>query len=433
MSHHDRLPARHFFLSYARGDDSDSIQRFYDDLCAEVRDHAGLPRGTEVGFLDVQNIDIGESWSARLTWELSRCSTFLALISPRYLRSEMCGKEWTVFATRQARSTRRGGDLPAALLPLLWVPPTVLPPVVGEFQYENNLLPQAYGDRGLRQMIRLDRYRNDYLEFVYNLARQIVRLAEQPAVPPITVPLDLQQVSSAFHPMSGPGPGPDDHTPIDSPSSTAVTNTSELGVRFVVAAPSISDLRSSSFAPLGRETRFYGQASVDWSPYLPELATSLADFAQQVAEQQEFTSIVSDIAGLPEALVEARAAGQAVVLLIDLWVTHLEEARRILRKYDLPEPSGTWPPTAVLVPVSAADTHTQMCHEELGQALRTLLSNRLRRLDGVLSRTSILSHRSFDADLRVVLERVRSQGFRTRPPYHRPPGSPGDRPILQGP
>jgi len=457
LPHHHRLPRCYFFLSYARDDDSASIQQFYQDLCAEVREHAGLDRGTEVGFLDVHSMDIGVPWSARLVRELARCGTFLALISRRYLSSEMCGREWTVFARRLSSSVAPGEETPPALLPLQWIPQQVLPQVVGEFQYQNDLLPPAYEARGLRQMIRLDRYRNDYLEFVDMLAQQIVRLAEEDAVAPSTLPLDIAEVRSAFHqpilvreaaaptgPTAKPAAANNHEVGVAPASAVATTGTGGAtsttgaadggqGVRFVVAAPSITDLRSASIAPLGRETHFYGPAATDWAPYLPELATSLATYAQQVADQQQFSSIVTDVASLPEALAEARSTGDAVVLLIDLWVTYLEDSRRILRQYDRPEPNDAEPPTAVMVPVSAADPHTQERHEELTHALRDLLSNRLGSLDGVMSRTSILSVRSFDADLRVVLERVRNRVFRTRPPYHRPAGRPGNRPILQGP
>jgi hypothetical protein len=439
----------------------------------------------------------------------------------------MCGREWSVFANRLARHTAPGGEPPAALLPLLWLPPRLLPAVIQEFQYENELLPEAYGDKGLRQLIRLDRYRNDYLEFVDSLARQIVRTAEAGHVPPMGPPLDFHQVLSVFHPAAAaaastpttpattsprqrrrvvetaeptePARPPAKHNRVNNtdapnerdvafPALTAMPVTTEIpgfgesgvadppivveppirsgrdvpeepptpvlleggqSVRFVVAAPSVADLASPALAPLGRAARFYGPTSADWAPYVPDLTISLATFAQEIAEQQQFASLVTDVAGLPAALAEARAANQLVILLIDLWVTRLEGPRRVLAQYNRsaghdgtqprdragqgPPGEGAGPPTAVMVPVSAADPHTQEHHEELANALSELLGNRLHGMDGVMCRTSILSHRAFDADLQVVLERVRNDAFRTRTPYHRPPGRSGNRPILQGP
>lgn len=438
MPQEDRLPQEcFFFLSYARGDDSDSIHRFYEDLCADVRDHAGVPRGAEVGFLDVHNIDIGATWNARLARYLAGCHTFVALVSPRYLRSDMCGREWAAFAGRLAQHTAPGGEPPPALMPLLWLPPPQLPAVVEELQYHNELLPTAYRDKGLRQMIRLDRYRNEYVELVDNLARQIVRTAEDAYVPPITPPHDLNRVRSVFDlkvpeplpPMTLEAPPAVDH---DETANNRVYPEVGQGVHIIVAAPSAADVASPPLAPLGRDAQYYGANPADWTPYLPELSMSLASFAEDIAQQHEFTAAISDVAHLQAALAEARTANHLVILLIDLWVTHLEEPSRILAQYDQPVGANE-PLTAVMVPVSATDPRTQASHDELSRALRKLLGNRLRSLDGVMARTSILSHRAFDADLQVVLERSRNQAFRTHTPHHRPPGRPGDRPILQGP
>ncbi|HEU5109459.1 MAG TPA: FxsC protein, partial [Micromonosporaceae bacterium] len=205
------------------------------------------------------------------------------------------------------------------------------------------------------------------------------------------------------------------------------------GVRFVVAAPTLSDLASAALAPLRREPRFYGPSAVDWSPYVPELATSLAAFARDIAEEHQFTAVVTDVTHLPAVMAEAGAANQLVILLIDLWVTHLEEPRRLLAQSDRPTPGTEDPLLAVMVPAGATDPHTHAWHDELLRSLHKLIGNRLFSLDGVMCRTSILSHRAFDADLRVVLERVRNQTFRTGTPYHRPAGRTETRPILQGP
>jgi FxsC-like protein len=481
LAQQDRAPRCYFFLSYARGDDSGSIQRFYNDLCRDVRDHAGLPRGTEVGFLDTHSMDLGVTWSARLMQDLARCGTFVALVSPRYIRSQMCGREWSVFANRMARHTAPSQDPPAALLPLLWLPPQTLPAVIEELQYSNDLLPPAYADKGLRQLIRLDRYRNEYVDFVDSFARQIVRTAEAEQVPKTSPALDIHQVPSAFHPVvprqarSGDAepvtvpdaePDAEPHTEPSTEPDAEPRTAPDAGpgrpvrrvnnvprnrpapggparvepavggghsVRFVVAAPTLSDLASPALGPLRREPRYYGPSAVDWSPYVPELATSLAGFARDIAEEHQFTAMVTEVSNLPAVMAEAGTTNQLVILLIDLWVTHLDEPRRVLAKYDRPGPGVEHPLLAVMVPASATDPHTHAWHDQLLRSLHKLIGNRLYSLDGVMCRTSILSHRAFDADLRVVLERVRNQTFRTGTAYHRPAGRIETRPILQGP
>jgi hypothetical protein len=115
----------YFFLSYARGDDDVSVQRFFHDLSAEVRAHAGLSAGEEVGFFDVHSLEVGAAWSSRLVDALSRCQSFIALVSPRYLISEPCGREWMIFAERLRRYEREVGVSPSVLLPLLWLAPGI--------------------------------------------------------------------------------------------------------------------------------------------------------------------------------------------------------------------------------------------------------------------------------------------------------------------
>jgi FxsC-like protein len=420
-----RVHRHYFFLSYARGDDSDSVQRFYSDLSREVRERVGLPRGTEVGFLDTHGIETGVTSSAGLVESLATCGTFVALVSPRYLRSETCGREWSVFANRMARHTAYGQDPPTALLPLLWLPPPALPPVVEELQYSSYLLPPAYADKGLRQLIRLDRYRDQYHEFVDGLARQIIRTVESEQVPPAYPSLDLHLMPSAFHaevPSRAPGSAPAGTPP-----------TVQAVVRFVVAAPTQSDLASAALAPMRREPRFYGPSAVDWRPYAPDLSVPVAELARDIAEEHQFTASVTDVSNLPAVMAEAGAGNQLVILLIDPWVTHLEEAGRVLSRYDRPAAGAEHPLVAVMVPASAADPHTQAWHDELIRWLHNLVGNLLHSLDGVMCRTSILSHRAFDADLRVVLERVRNEAFRTATPYHRPAGRSETPPVIRGP
>jgi hypothetical protein len=225
------LPDYYFFLSYARGDDRDSIEKFFQDLSVEVRSQAGLAHDTPVGFLDVHvhvhvhvhvdvDVDVGVPWSRALLQALSQCQTFIALISPRYLLSEPSGREWTVFADRLRGLERGGADLPA-LLPLLWLPPSQLPEVVAARQYRNHNMPDAYVRTGLRQIIRLQRHHDDYLDLVNNLARQVVGIANAHLVPPSREGLDFEQVPSVFHSQSKTDP---------------VTGVPDQRVQFVIAA-----------------------------------------------------------------------------------------------------------------------------------------------------------------------------------------------------
>jgi hypothetical protein len=229
----------YFFLSYARSDDDDAIQRFFRDLSAEVRAYAGLPTDSDVGFLDVHSMEIGVTWSRELMLALGRCRTFVALVSPRYQISEPCGREWAVFASRLSLLEERGLPPPPALLPLLWLPPEVVHPVVAAVQYQNASMPEAYHRTGLRQLIRLQRHRDDYLQFIAELAGHIVRSARH-AVPRPPDGLDFDRIPSAFH---GAPPRTADERPAEQ-------------VRFVVAAPTRTDLSASDLATMSRDPAY---------------------------------------------------------------------------------------------------------------------------------------------------------------------------------
>jgi hypothetical protein len=81
-----RADAPMFYLSYARGDDERLVERFYLDLCAEIRDRAGLGAQAQVGYLDVRDVEIGARWASQLSDALNNCRTFVALMSPRSSR-----------------------------------------------------------------------------------------------------------------------------------------------------------------------------------------------------------------------------------------------------------------------------------------------------------------------------------------------------------
>jgi hypothetical protein len=186
-----------FFVSYARSasDDDSRVQRFFGDLSHEVEALSGTRRAG-VGFLDAA-APAGERWSAALVDALSRCQVFIALASPRYFTSSWCGREWAAFERRLARAERRTGRPASALIPLSWVP-SPMPAVATRYQQVDRALGEAYGRYGLRDLIgRADRD-DAYHGFVHALARRIVSVADESAVPPEPERPDLETIPPAF-------------------------------------------------------------------------------------------------------------------------------------------------------------------------------------------------------------------------------------------
>lgn len=143
----------YFFLSYARDDDRTLVERFFEELSVEVRGLAGQAPGSVVGYLDV-HVPVGTKWPRTLTRALAGSANFLALISPRYLRSDPCGRERTVFSERMQQLEEKGGTAPSAMMPIIWIPTEGLPQEVSDRQYTDRHMPPGYADVGLRQMLR---------------------------------------------------------------------------------------------------------------------------------------------------------------------------------------------------------------------------------------------------------------------------------------
>jgi hypothetical protein len=201
-----RIP--YFFVSYAHdnaGDDDLLVRQFFHHLRADVRLYS-TAHPDQVGFLDSDNLRAGHRWSPELVRALANCQVFLALCSPAYFSRPSCGKEWTVFDQRIRDHERHTGRLaPPALIPLFWVPVPVpaLPAAVSAYQHRDDVFGPAYQRHGLRDLVRLDRHRDDYKIFVSALARRIVDLARHGLRPATGMP-EFDAIPPAF-----PSPGDD--------------------------------------------------------------------------------------------------------------------------------------------------------------------------------------------------------------------------------
>jgi FxsC-like protein len=397
----------YFFLSYARGDDDSYVERFFEDLSAEVRVLAGLASGHDVGFFDKSSMEIGEEWPARLALELGRCRSFVALYSPRFFLSEACGKEWAIFRERVEAFEQDLNQPTSALIPLIWAPVTDLPAAVRDIQYTMNDISAAYNEGGFRQFLRLRRHRDAYRKAIFRVATRIVTAYRSGTLPPRT-PASYRDAKSAFHeekdtvraPLAGP-----------------------QVVRFVVAAAS-----RAQASRIRKNTSFYGERPEDWAPYRPGMNGSLCEFARRVATLRSYVTSVDTIDDLGRCLRDAGRYNQIVVLLVDAWSTTIGSVQERLLEFDRRQESTA----AVLIPWSLEDEETRLNNDDLRHSIRQTFPNITKRRDDVMFRSSVLTAESFGADLPVVLEVARNRLFTQGTVYRRPPEPPG-RPILEGP
>jgi FxsC-like protein len=387
----------YFFVSYARGDDDPYVRRFFQDLSREVRVHAGVSSGQEVGFLDTQGLRLGDHWPERLGEALSTARSFVALCSPGYFRSVACRTEWAAFDNRVRRYRADTLILPEVMLPLRWFPVDPMPSPVAEIQWDTDGVRRRRLDDGIRQLLRLRRHRDTYLELLTELARRIVAQSVY-ELPALDRP--LSSIVPAFASPAGP-------------SEALVASPAARFVHFVVAAPS-----RAQAATIRESVEYYGSTPQEWAPYRPALEQALAERARLIATWRNFSSAVSTIEELRDRIVAARRDNHLVVLLLDPWCARLEDHRIFLEDYDRDREQGA----AILIPVAGADRETQAnvlpLSAEICQALRKSVDSH----DDEMFHFAIPDAAKFDLLLERTLEAAQNHVFVHGTVHRLPPG-----------
>ncbi|UUU29154.1 TIR-like protein FxsC [Streptomyces sp. CA-210063] len=320
----------YFFLSYARRRGPRVlVKRFYDDLCAELRQelrrlHKGNAVPFDRPFLDVQSIQVGQDWNAALCDALGRCRTMLALYTPDYFRSDFCGREWKAFEDRQRSHRQVTGVDAKALIPVLWEPVQNIPSGAAHIQYDNLDFGENYARWGLRRILVADPGGEEYRRIVNLIAHQILVAAEHFRILPANG-LDLT--------------GPESAGPFPSAAERAEPGSHAL---LLVAARTAANAHKRSTDP-----GCHGESPTDWNPYHAECPEPLARRASLLLEERGFTvrtEIVSDVLGA--TLDEARGQGQVAVLLVEALAAADEPFGSALRAYD----RSNHPGSAAIVP-----------------------------------------------------------------------------------
>lgn len=426
----------YFFLSYARGGDDVYVQEFFNDLCDEVRALEGLRSDEPVGFFDRGNIQPGDTWPETLVEALSECQSFLALCSPAYFLSEPCGKEWAIFQQRSREHQLRTGNSRSALIPLRWLPSRTMPEAAQVIQYipeprRHGARSEPHRERGIRQLLRIRRNRDDYLEFVTTVAELVVDTVFRAPIPAATDRLRFEVVPSAFHgppqlnnvavalPVPAAGPPPT----VELTEVIPVSNK----VWFVLSAPTATEAAEES---LGRTNRlFYGSTPEDWTPYLPTSAEPLATFATRIAAARSLATEVAEVGELDACIDQAQRDNQIVVLLVDPWSTRMASHHEILNRYDRRADQ----PAAVMIPWNSEDAETRSRTPELTASVGRTFPRNMRRPHTTTFRPSVLTNETFRSDLQIVLEESRNRVIASGMLRRSLPSSTGSRPILEGP
>jgi FxsC-like protein len=448
-----------FFISYAHGPDDGHVRRLFEDLSAELRRHGMPAAGDEVGVLD-SDVGTGEDWQQRLAEALASCKVFIPIYSPRYFTSQWCGREWEAFTTRRLRASEPAAVLPVQWVPMQDLPPPArdlrAPTVeLGQAYAERGL----YGLIRTRRF--RDEYESFVTRLagqVVDMARRHplppaapVRLDEVPSAftddwrptrPAAEAPKggSFGERVAHFRRLAGlsqEGLGrllgrseswvsqvergvlpverlslrnelaealgvetPDLDTATDRPRAPAPAPTGAYGLRgsrhihFFFAAPTLAQLPAERTA-----TKFYGEYTADWRPFLPDYEDPLSLLVQTAAAARRFTSDLHHVDGqLGRRLDEARGHSQVAVLLVDPWALELGRYQDALAEFD----RRNEPTTGVLVLWPAADEETRRAGDALSERLSATLPRNLVRPDPMF-RVGLESADDFEVALAAVI------------------------------
>jgi hypothetical protein len=100
------------FLSYTRSkDDFHAVSEFRAHLASEIKGR----EPTSIVFQDT-SIGTGQAWPDVLRDQLAAADVLVVLVSPAYLLSEWCRKEFEQFVHKEKTAGRR-----PRILPVLWI------------------------------------------------------------------------------------------------------------------------------------------------------------------------------------------------------------------------------------------------------------------------------------------------------------------------
>lgn len=374
-----------FVVSYSHNDGQEKVKRFLSDLSEKLQIQHAIPLTS--GYLDVNDIPPGGSWSQELADALRTSRAILPMYSLNYFGSEHCGREMQVFRMRQGAGSQR------AILPVLWVAPQAfaLPPSVADLHYKlRPATPDSYYRHGLERLMSTSDYQGDYIQTVYSIASELAEMfrTELPPLPALT----YADIPSAFKVHRDGTPAP--------PAASVASGRRLRRVQFIcVSGPqSFYDFRNCRDA--------YGDEEWAWQPFIPP-GGYLGDLLTQVASKEGFLPEFGCCdANLVSTIHAAAAARKIVVLIVDSWALKKPPFPDILSHFD----TQNFMNCAVIIPWNEADAETREARDSLLRLLQETLPFRWNNYqeNSPLFRRAITSQEQFMRDLSQVLSSIRS-------------------------
>ena len=315
-----------FFFSYAHANKDKELERFFEDLCEDVKGHTTFTaKDPRLSFRDGKDLPLMSEWRTELLDALQTSAVMLCACSTAYFGSRVCGQEFFIFDQRRKRA--HTSPPPPVILPVIWVPSAAgRSDILDLVQWQQGEMDPLYESKGLRYLMRIkpNEYDRCVRLFGYAIAQAWMSHPEIPRLPNVA---PFQSIPNEF----GGGNGEEAITPQGWRPGPTVVN-------FVFAA----GLSQSFPEPPGR----YGTKPSEWRPYLPPEGRTISELARKVTNRisLHFREIPID-QNLGVELAGARDRKNLTVVVADPQALPIPDCPPIT-VFD----QESWEGTAVLMP-----------------------------------------------------------------------------------
>jgi len=404
--------AYEFFFSYTRGNSGQYLQQFFAHLSDELREQMGLPKGTEVGFFDQQEIELGEEWQETILGALQASKVMVCVYSPGYFKSPYCGKEWQFFQMRREafrRSKAAAGvqppPLPPTIKPVFWLAPlpTDLDDAVKASQYLWGDPNDEHNREGLKYVLqKFNDYSSLYWNYVKRLATEIREAAAAYDMPQLTPRPPLKAVPSAFVKQVVARTEP------QQAASPVHVQDEPRHVRFVFVAGNPNE-----FGGVRSPAAYVSTGARDWRPFYPQITSRIGRFVQNFVSDEELDFDSSELLlddNLIQEIEKAYHERKIVIILVDGWsVSWKQEYQQILQRFDR-DLKPYIINCSVLVPWNESDTEVADRRDAIVETVRNTFDIRANVWKNpIFYRDSIRSIDELRDALREVLTHIRSE------------------------
>jgi len=263
-----------------------------------------------------------DQWDATVAEALRTTRVLLCLFTRPYFNSKVCGQEFEVFRQRVAQYVKANNLQHAPLIiPVLWhradrLP--ALPKAVVDLQYTYDDFSAVYTQEGLEYIMRLEKHRDDYQQFLIRMAALISDVTTAHPLPPLAAVPPLKNVPSAFAPK---------------PAQIAPPVEPENGPSFVHFAYVVGDRQQLQNAGVPPDR--YGADGRSWKPYVPEVDRPVGLITQRVATDVDLQHEVLPVTNtLIDQLRKADETNTIVVLIVDPWTLKVQTYLDRMMDYD---------------------------------------------------------------------------------------------------